>query len=72
MKSDSDLLELLRKEEAHPFESWDFSHIDGRMQEHAPSWASMRIVREVLPHSRALLDMGTGGSYFLLGAQRQH
>jgi SAM-dependent methyltransferase len=59
--SDSDLLEWFREEEAHPFEGWDFSHISDRMQEHPPPWDYMRMVREVLARSQAMLDMGTGG-----------
>jgi hypothetical protein len=36
MTTDSDLLKSLRKEEAHPFEGWDFSYLSDRMQERPP------------------------------------
>lgn len=60
-----EVLARLRAEEAEPFEGWDFSHLQGRMVEDPLPWNYEGMVREALPTSASLLDMGTGGGEFL-------
>lgn len=47
------------------FAGWDFSSIRDRWYEHDEPWDYRDYVLAQLPHSQAMLDMGTGGGEFL-------
>ncbi len=55
----------LDAEAAAPFSGWDFSYLDGRMNEAPLPWDYRALVTAALPKATALLDMGTGGGEFL-------
>ena len=63
-------MKALRKrwlqEEEHALVGWDFSHLEGRVQEGPLPWDYGALVREHLRPEHQLLDMGTGGGEFLL------
>ena len=64
---DSDrLVEAWRREECEPFAGWDFSHLDGRMDEEQPPWSYMSRAATLMRQSSSVLDMGTGGGERLL------
>lgn len=44
---------------------WDFSWLNGRVDGEGPSWDYERHARFLLPRSRSLLDVGTGGGELL-------
>ena len=50
---------------AQGFSGWDFSYLNGRWQEDAPSWDYRQCVIDHIGRATALLDMGTGGGEFL-------
>src|SRR3990172_2222236 len=47
------------------FEGWDFSHIQGRMQEFPLSWSYRALIVPYVLGCNCLLDIGTGGGEFL-------
>jgi SAM-dependent methyltransferase len=55
----------LQAEYDHPFVGWDFAYLAGRRVDTPLPWDYAQLVRDALPHSRALLDMGTGGGELL-------
>ncbi len=57
----NDLLQQWKKDEAVPFEGWDFSYLQGRMTEQTPPWDYISLVKELVQKSTSLLDMATGG-----------
>ncbi|MFI6324866.1 class I SAM-dependent methyltransferase [Nonomuraea sp. NPDC050556] len=57
--------ELIAEALATPFEGWDFGVFAGRMVTGEPPWSYERIVRERLPRTSSLLDLGTGGGELL-------
>ncbi|CAI2194146.1 12033_t:CDS:2 [Funneliformis geosporum] len=61
------LLRHLVAEFNKPFTGWDFSYLKGRMEEklNLLPWNYEATVKALLPNSRGLLDMGTGGGEFL-------
>ena len=66
-REEAELLQWLRREEAAPFEGWDFSYLEGRLTEEPLPWDYRQIVSEALPGAASLLDMGTGGGELLSG-----
>jgi SAM-dependent methyltransferase len=52
--------------EQQPFTGWDFSHLKGKMIEDQPPWSYEALVRQLMPHAAAVLDLGTGGGEKLL------
>jgi len=69
LKSPEDWLAEWREEEKQPFTGWDFSYLDGRWHEDEPPWSYTALVRECLPQTDSLLDLGTGGGERLLQFQ---
>ncbi len=65
---------LIAEAEKAGFSGWDFSYLEGRYKESAPSWDYRQMVLERMADSSSLLDMGTGGGEFLasLGALPPH
>ncbi|MFI6295584.1 class I SAM-dependent methyltransferase [Nonomuraea sp. NPDC050790] len=57
--------ELIAQGLTTPFEGWDFGVFQGRMTEKALPWDYGELVRERLPYTGSLLDLGTGGGEFL-------
>lgn len=55
------LLESWYREEAEPFQGWDFSHLRGRRDEEHPPWSYEQLAREALRGARVAVDLGTGG-----------
>lgn len=53
-------------EESVPFIGWDFSYLDGRMDEAREPWAYLARAATLLQGAKAVLDMGTGGGERLL------
>ncbi len=62
----SELLAAWRAEENGQPEGWDFSSLDGRMDQDSPPWDFEQVCRAAATHSSRLLDMGTGGGEALL------
>ena len=56
---------LLSDAQNADFSGWDFQWLDGRMVQDDPPWDYPSIVREHLPKTNVLLDMGTGGGELL-------
>jgi SAM-dependent methyltransferase len=52
--------------EQQPFTGWDFSYLKGKMIEDQPPWSYEALVRQLMPHAAAVLDLGTGGGEKLL------
>ncbi|MER6257905.1 hypothetical protein ABT224_41975 [Streptomyces sp. NPDC001584] len=44
---------------------WDFSWLQGRVEGEGPSWDYEQLARVLLPRSRSLLDIDTGGGELL-------
>jgi 2-polyprenyl-3-methyl-5-hydroxy-6-metoxy-1,4-benzoquinol methylase len=59
------LYEYLTKEYNAPFSGWDFSYLNGRMEEDAIPWNYKEMVEKNLSKEKVLLDMDTGGGEFL-------
>jgi SAM-dependent methyltransferase len=66
-KISEELLEKWQAEEHQPFTGWDFSYLDDRWVDETPPWSYEEMVRELMPTSGAMLDLGTGGGEKLLG-----
>lgn len=60
------LKKFWKSEEIKVFEGWDFSYLNGRIDEEDLPWSYNDIVKDHLKDSHTLLDMGTGGGEFLL------
>lgn len=58
--------DVWKQEEQHPFQGWDFSHIERRMKEEPLPWDYRAIVQLQMTSQQTMLDMGTGGGEFLL------
>jgi SAM-dependent methyltransferase len=56
------LRRFLAEADAAAFEGWDFSFLDGRVDEAAPAWSFSELVRARI--ATPVLDMGTGGGEF--------
>jgi SAM-dependent methyltransferase len=65
------LIETWRHEETQPFSGWDFSYLDGRMEEEKPPWSYAARAAQLMAGASSALDMGTGGGERLL-ALREH
>ncbi|MDR2601470.1 MAG: class I SAM-dependent methyltransferase [Spirochaetaceae bacterium] len=59
------LYEYLTKEYNAHFSGWDFSYLDGRMEQEPLHWNYKNIVEKNIFGKEALLDMDTGGGEFL-------
>ncbi len=57
--------QLLAEAEQQPFRGWDFSYLQGRMEDGQTSWNYAEMVRARLAGAPAVLDMGTGGGELL-------
>lgn len=57
----AELLAQWRREEAHPFSGWDFSHLDGRMFEESPPWDYLARAAELMQRAASVVDLDTGG-----------
>lgn len=62
----NELKQKLLVEEKNIFEGWDFSYLNGRIEEGKTTWDYKTIVEGYLEPGFKLLDMGTGGGEFLL------
>jgi SAM-dependent methyltransferase len=47
--------------EQQPFTGWDFSWLGDKWIDEEPPWSYLDMVRELMGHSTAVLDLGTGG-----------
>ena len=63
------LLKYLQEEEQKIFLGWDFSYLDGRLEEGILPWDYKEMVLKYLDPRFQLLDIGTGGGEFLLTLQ---
>jgi SAM-dependent methyltransferase len=57
--------QLVQEALDHSFSGWDFSWLDDRWHEAAPSWDYRQMVQVRIKNAPSLLDMGTGGGEFL-------
>jgi SAM-dependent methyltransferase len=57
--------QLVQEALDHTFSGWDFSWLNGRWHEAAPSWDYRQLVQARIKNAASLLDMGTGGGEFL-------
>ena len=55
----------LEEERIAHIRGWDFSHLDGRMEEEQTPWCLREEIRSRLTPEMQLLDMDTGGGEFL-------
>lgn len=55
------IIEQWKKDEAAPFEGWDFSYIRERKNEEKEPWDYEALAKELVQKSKSILDMGTGG-----------
>lgn len=62
----NDLVKVWQHEEQQPFTGWDFSYLDGRMQEAEPPWSYPTRAQTLMGAVTAMLDMDTGGGERLL------
>ncbi|WP_232729813.1 class I SAM-dependent methyltransferase [Paenibacillus phocaensis] len=62
----SELKKLWEAEEAKGFQGWDFSALNGRLEEEELPWDYRAMVQQHLHQETVMLDMGTGGGEFLL------
>lgn len=60
------------EEEKASFSGWDFSRLDGRLQEDPLPWDYKARLKEFLKADTRLLDMGTGGGEFLLSLEHNY
>lgn len=58
-------LDQWRKDAAAPFEGWDFSYLDGRLDEGEPPWSYRDLAREAVARAFDILDVATGGGEVL-------
>jgi SAM-dependent methyltransferase len=56
-----DLIDAWKHEERQFFAGWDFSYLDGRMEEEQPPWSYLERAAALMRQSSVVLDMGTGG-----------
>lgn len=56
---------LISEAMSQPFAGWDFTFLANRWQEHPLPWSYVDRVRSLLPLTRRMLDMGTGGGELL-------
>ena len=66
------LLKYLQEEEQKIFLGWDFSYLDGRLEEEILPWDYKEMVLKYLDPRFQLLDIGTGGGEFLLTLHHPH
>jgi len=62
----NDLVKVWQHEEQQPFTGWDFSYLEGRMQEEDPPWSYPTRAQTLMGAVAAMLDMDTGGGERLL------
>lgn len=55
------LLEIWLREEAQPFQGWDFSYLHGRLFEDDPPWSYEQRVTGLLQSATSVIDLSTGG-----------
>src|SRR5712692_8615791 len=71
MKHD-DFLNYLTSEYNHSFAGWDFSYLNGRLEEIGSvgdTWEYAEKVKVAFSTAQSLLDMGTGGGELLSSLQ---
>ncbi len=56
-----ELIEAWKREEQQLLSGWDFSYLDGRMIEEQAPWSYILRAIELMHHSSAVIDLGTGG-----------
>ncbi|MGH2451779.1 MAG: hypothetical protein ACRDGE_11020 [Candidatus Limnocylindria bacterium] len=56
-----ELIENWLREEAEPFNGWDFSQLRGRWVEDDPPWSYEEMARAALAGANCAVDLGTGG-----------
>lgn len=61
----ADFESLVRQATEIPFSGWDFSAIEKRLRRRRVPWEYARRVKNRIPLSRSLLDLGTGGGELL-------
>lgn len=59
------LYDYLENEYKSSFSGWDFSRIEGRMQEDILPWNYKEVAKKNIVDKRSLLDIDTGGGEFL-------
>lgn len=59
-------------EEKKDFKGWDFSYLNGRLEEEKLPWDYKNLICKYLNKDDTLLDMGTGGGEFLLLLQHPY
>jgi SAM-dependent methyltransferase len=62
---------LIAEAEAHAFEGWDFSFLDGRNEVDPEPWNYKARVEELARSSATMVDLGTGGGEFVASLEAQ-
>jgi hypothetical protein len=65
MDSERRFNELVEEALAQSFSGWDFSFVDGRIEEQEPSWSYPNLAGRRIARASALVDLCTGGGEFL-------
>jgi len=61
-----DLIEQWKRDEQQPFTGWDFSYLEGRIQEESLPWSYAARATELMPRATSVVDLDTGGGERLL------
>ena len=59
------LLDQWTRDAAAPFQGWDFSYLNGRMDQAEPGWNYLALARSAVSRSHDILDVATGGGEIL-------
>ncbi|MBW4840743.1 MAG: class I SAM-dependent methyltransferase [Paenibacillaceae bacterium] len=62
----SELKKRWEAEETKVFQGWDFSELNGRLEEEGLPWDYRALIQQQMNPETVMLDMGTGGGEFLL------
>ena len=60
------LVQSWLEEERRPFVGWDFSYLEGRMEDEGEPWSYLERAAELMGRSSSVVDMDTGGGEKLL------
>lgn len=72
MSANGEMRRAWLAEESAAFQGWDFSRLNGRMEEEPLPWDYKSIIGQHLRPGHQLLDMGTGGGEFLLSLKHPY
>lgn len=66
-ENDNRFDQLIQEGAEAEFKGWNFSWLNGRVQDPDPFWSYLDLLQSAMKNATAMLDMGTGGGEFLAG-----